>query len=131
MSIELNGRFDVAGWDEAEVHAADGAAKLTVAHIRYAFSGGIEGSALCEAVMAYRRDGGAEYAGLLRIDGTIAGRSGTFVIRETGVFEEGVARSEWTIVPLTGAGELEGITGTGSYYTEGHGGIYTLSVDLK
>lgn len=131
MSIELQGRFEVAAWEEAEIHATEGLAKLAVAHIRYTLAGGLEGQAAVEYVMTYRQDGGAESAGLLRIEGTIEGRTGSFVLLETGIYEEGVARGDWKIVPHTSTGDLAGIAGTGSYYTEGHGGIYSLSVDLN
>jgi hypothetical protein len=131
MSIKLKGAFEVASWEEEEIHAAEGLAKLAAAHIRYAFTGGLEGQVICEYLMTYRQDEGAESAGLLRVDGTIEGRTGTFVLLETGIYKDGVAKGEWKIVPHTGTGGLEGITGAGSYYTEGHGGIYTLSVELK
>jgi hypothetical protein len=130
MAIELKGAFEVTGWDEPELHAGEGLAKINAAHVRFAFTGGIEGQVTCEYLIVYRADGGAESVGAMRIEGTLEGRTGTFALFETGVYEDGVAKGDWKIVPNTGTGDLAGIAGSGSYYTEGHGGFYTLNVEL-
>ena len=55
------------------------------------------------------------YCGYLLVTGTLAGKSGGFVIYELGTWTGGVARSDWHIVPNSGTGALTGIAGTGSY----------------
>lgn len=57
-------------------------------------------------------DGSASYAAVERVSGTLQGRRGTFVIVHAGMTHRG-ARSllSVTIVPGSGTGELQGISG--------------------
>jgi hypothetical protein len=57
----------------------------------------------------------ATYAGYERVVGTLGGRSGSFVLRLAGGFEEGTARTTWTVVEGTGTGDLAGLEGEGGY----------------
>ena len=64
--------------------------------------------------MAY--DGAdAGYAGYERVVGSLGGRSGSFVLRLAGGFEQGAARTDWTVVEGSGTGELAGLQGEGGY----------------
>jgi hypothetical protein len=57
----------------------------------------------------------AAYGGYERIVGTLGGRSGSFVLRLAGGFEDGAARTTWTVEEGTGTGELAGLRGQGGY----------------
>jgi hypothetical protein len=115
MSTKETGTYQVTGWDEKPYEEADGGLKLTKATITNTFTGVIEGTGTAEYLMAYPDETYAEFAGLQRVDGAVGGRSGSFVLRAGGVFENGVAKGEWSVVPGTGTGDLKGLTGAGGY----------------
>jgi hypothetical protein len=82
--------------------------------------------------MYYREDGTAEYTGLQRFTGQIAGRSGTFVMIADGGYDGGEARSGWRVIPGSGTGDLAGLAGSGvSVAPAGQpGGTYSLDYEL-
>jgi hypothetical protein len=57
--------------------------------------------------------------GLQLIKGSVGGRSGSFVIEAIADHTGKSSRGTWTIVDGTGTGDLEGITGTGSFEAPG------------
>jgi Protein of unknown function (DUF3224) len=112
-SKKATGSFKVANWDEGPFAEHEGAPKLTAARVTATYTGDIEGEGTSQSVMAYLN--GAEYNGFERIVGSIAGRPGSFVLRSAGTWENGVAKTRWTVVPGSGTGELEGLRGEGGY----------------
>ena len=97
------GTFKIAGWDEQPWAEAKGAPKLTHASVTTTYRGDLEAEGTAGLLMLY--DGSdAAYGGYERIVGTLGGRSGSFVLRLDGGFEEG-----------TGTGELAGLRGQGGY----------------
>jgi hypothetical protein len=56
--------------------------------------------------MSYTIQGTASFVGLDRVSGTVAGKSGTFVLQHAGSFSEGKARSSWSVVPGSGTDDL-------------------------
>ncbi|SNY24483.1 DUF3224 domain-containing protein [Paractinoplanes atraurantiacus] len=131
MSTQETGAYQVTGWDEKPYDEIEGGAKLTKASITNTFTGVIEGAGAAEYLMAYPSETYAEFAGVQRIDGAVGGRSGSFLLRTTGVFEGGVAKGEWSVIPGSGTGDLKGLSGTGGY-TSGEGGAadVTFAYDL-
>jgi hypothetical protein len=117
-------------WDENPFHElAD--QKATKADIACVFDGDLEATAKTAFLMHYPDDKSAHYTGYLWVDGTLAGKKGTFVLFETGGWADGVARSNWEIVPRSGTGDLKGISGTGSYAAEHDKTVrYTLDYEL-
>jgi Protein of unknown function (DUF3224) len=57
----------------------------------------------------------ATYTGYERFSGTLDGREGSFVLRLEGGFEDGAARTTWTVVEGTATGDLTGLQGEGGY----------------
>jgi hypothetical protein len=108
------GSFKIAGWDEQPWAEAEGAPKLTHARTTATYRGDLEGEGTAGLLMLY--DGtDATYGGYERITGTLGGRSGSFVLRLEGGFEQGAARTSWTVAEGTGTGGLAGLRGTGGY----------------
>lgn len=54
----------------------------------------------------------AGYVALERVDGTLAGRRGTFALQHGGLMDRGTPSLTITVVPDSGTGELEGLAGT-------------------
>jgi len=84
------------------------------------YTGDIDAEGHVEYLMMYRADGSARFVGLERITGSIAGRKGSFVLQRTGVFEGGLAKESYSVIPGSGTGELQGLQGDGTT-SVGHG----------
>jgi hypothetical protein len=80
-----------------------------------AYQGDLEGKGTAGLLLLY--DGSdAGYGGYERVTGTLSGRSGSFVVLcLDGGFEQGTARTTWTVEEQTGTGELTGLRGAGGY----------------
>ncbi len=131
MSEHAEGTFEVTSWSEEPAEGLDGTAKVTRATFGQRFSGGIEADTLADTVMTYREDGTADYLGFQRVLGRLGGRSGSFVLQSVGSFDGKVARTDVTVVPGSGTGELAGLRGTGTAEVPmGTSGTYALDYDL-
>lgn len=74
--------------------------------------------------------GSAAYSAIERVTGTLAGRSGSFLLQHTGVMHDGAQQLTITIVPTSGTGELTGISGTLAIIIEGKVHRYDLEYTL-
>jgi hypothetical protein len=107
-------KFKIASWDETTVHELPDGHKVTRVNVPLSVSAPrVEANGTFSAVMHYDATGASIYLGLLCVEGTLDGRSGSFVLRETGTFDGKVSRAELSIVPWSGTGELAGIQGSG------------------
>lgn len=88
--------------------------KMTVARDTATITGEIEGDVADRWLMTYAADGTARFVGLTSVTGTVAGRTGTFVLRHVGRFDADGLHTEFTVVPGSGTGELAGIAGDGT-----------------
>ena len=114
MKKRASAQFAIKNWDEKPYSEGRDLPKLTRASVTKTFSGDIEGEALVEYLMMYRRDGSATFVGLERIVGRIDGRAGSFVMQRTGVFESGMAKETYSVIPGSATGELDGLSGNGT-----------------
>lgn len=55
--------------------------------------------------------GSAGYVAIERVDGTLFGKRGTFLLQHHGMMNRGVPSLSVTVVPDSGTGELVGLTG--------------------
>jgi hypothetical protein len=77
------------------------------------FHGDLEAASKGEMLGAMTEvDGSAGYVAMERIEGTLNGRSGTFVLQHSGTMTRGVQQMTITVVPDSGTGGLGGITGS-------------------
>ncbi len=74
--------------------------------------------------------GSAAYSAIERVTGTLAGRSGSFLLQHTGIMHDGAQQLTITIVPSSGTGELAGISGTLAIIIEGKVHRYDLEYTL-
>ena len=88
---------------------------LTRIHVEENFSGDIAGGGVVEFLQAGRADGSASFVGIERVTGTIAGRSGTFLLQDAGTVERQVVSGDWFVIPGSGTGELAGLRGVGGF----------------
>ena len=57
-------------------------------------------------------EGSAGYIALEVVEGTLDGRTGTFVLQHFGLMDRGAPELRIVVVPDSGTGELTGLTGT-------------------
>jgi hypothetical protein len=103
-------KYEPAVYDEP----AEGPA-LTRIHTEESFSGDITGAGVVEFLQAARADGSASFVGIERVTGTLAGRSGTFLLQDAGTVEGSVVDGAWFVVPGSGTAELTGLRGEGGF----------------
>ena len=118
-----NDRYDEEPYAEAE------GTDFSRVHISRTFSGDLDGESTAELLIA-KSEGGGGYVGHDRITGSLAGKSGSFVFQHTGLMgPEGVTNTG-TIVPGSGRGELDGISGEGTMLADDEGN-HTLTLEYE
>ncbi len=78
--------------------------------------------------MAYRPDGTADFVGMEMVEGKVDGRSGTFVLQHTGIYEGGVAKITMSVVRGSGTGELHGLHGSATI-SVGHDKTHDMALE--
>jgi hypothetical protein len=126
--VKASAPFTNDRYDEDAYAEADGV-ELSRVHISRTFSGDLEGESSAELMIA-KSEGGGGYIGHDRIAGTLAGRSGTFVFQHTGLMGPDGVTNTGTVVPGTGTGELEGISGDGTMLAD-EDGNHTLTLTYE
>ncbi|WP_414935573.1 DUF3224 domain-containing protein [Amycolatopsis sp. cmx-11-51] len=125
--------FAMKNWDESIVSGTEGGPRVAYAHATFAYSGVIDGESVVDYLLYYAGEGsdgdGTTAPGFERIEGSVDGRKGSFVIKhDTGFDAQGVS-SAFTVVEGSGTGGLAGITGSGT--TTGVVGEPTMSYTLE
>ena len=120
MKKTANSRFAIKTWDEKPYSEGPDQPRLTRATVTKTFTGDIDGEGHLEYLMMYRSDGSATFVGLERIVGRMGDKSGSFVLQRLGVFEGGLAKESYSVIPGSGTGDLQGLRGDGSSAV-GHG----------
>ena len=128
MKKNANARFAIKSWDEKAYSEGQDLPRLTRARVTKTFTGDIEGEGQVEYLMMYRGDGSATFVGLERFVGRIGGRTGTFVLERSGVFENGQAKESYSVIPGSATGELQGLRGDGRSAV-GHGTEHPFSLN--
>ena len=130
MKQTANARFAIKSWDEKPYGEGPDLPKLTRASVTKTYSGDIDGDAHVEYLMVYRSDGSATFVGIERVTGRVAGKAGSFVLQRTGVFEGGLAKESYSVVPGSATGELKGLQGDGTSAV-GHGMEHPFSLSYE
>ena len=87
--------------------------KLNRNVVRKEFSGDVAGTSEAQMIAVMTdTPGSAGYVAVEHFTGSVAGKSGSFVLQHSGVMNKGDAQLTVTIVPDSGTGGLAGISGT-------------------
>ena len=123
--------FTMKTWDEKVVSGPEDGPRYAHAHCTFDYRGIIEGTSSCDYLLYYTTEGTDEKApGFERIEGSVEGRKGSFLIRhEVGYGASGV-HGTFTVVPGSGTGELSGITGNGTIAGASETMNYTFEYQL-
>jgi hypothetical protein len=111
VTTHASGMFDVKLTPQA---GEDGDAGLGRMSIDKQFHGDLEGTSrgfmVSSAATVVKGSGG--YVAMERVTGTLKGRAGSFVLQHSGTMTRGTPQLSVTVVPDSGAGQLEGLAGT-------------------
>ena len=130
MKTTATARFAIQSWDEKPYGEGQDLPRLARASVTKRFTGDLEGEGHVEYLMMYRADGSAEFVGLERFIGRVAGKAGAFVLRRAGVFEGGLAKETYSVIAGSGTGELRGLRGDGSSAV-GHGSEHPFALNYE
>jgi hypothetical protein len=120
--MSITATFEITEWDETTYDAPEEGPPLVRVSVRKRFSGQLQGTSSAEVLIAGREG----YLASERVDGVLEGRRGTFVIQHGGVG----GRAFGHIVPGSGTGELEGLSGEAVFAHDEAGARLTLSYAL-
>ena len=109
--MRATGTFEVKLAPLADDHA--GSAGLGRMSIDKQFHGDLEASSQGQMMSAMTAvKGSAGYVAMERVTGTLAGRTGSFVLQHSGTMDRGAPTLSVSVVPDSGTDELAGLTGT-------------------
>ncbi|MEU2246417.1 DUF3224 domain-containing protein [Streptomyces sp. NPDC019224] len=98
-------------WDE-RVHDEEGGVSRFSATVSKVFRGDLDGTASLQVLRTVGQvRTSAGYVAMERVDGTLHGRSGTFVLQHNGTMSAGNLALSVVVVPDSGTGELKGLAG--------------------
>ena len=131
MSTQGRGSFEVKATPHPPYDERPGAS-LRRMTIEKQFAGDLAGSSVVEMLSAVSTvQGSAAYVAIERIEGTLHGRSGSFVVHHTGVMHRGLPSLQIAVVPDSGAGDLTGISGSMSIDIRDGKHFYTIEYVLE
>jgi hypothetical protein len=99
--------------------------------VRKTFEGDLTGTGHAEMLsVGTAVEGSAGYVAIDLIDGTLHGRTGTFVLQHNGLMDRGTGTLSVVVVPDSGTAELTGLTGTFTITNNDGQHSYTFDYDL-
>jgi hypothetical protein len=131
MSQRAAGSFDVKVTPQKPDTQIARAANLARLTIDKRFHGDLEGISKGE-MLATQTDvpGSAGYVALERVTGKLKGRSGGFVLQHSATMTRGSPVASITVVPDSGTGELQGLSGKMTITVAADGG-HSYDFDFK
>ncbi|MDD9955311.1 MAG: DUF3224 domain-containing protein [Anaerolineaceae bacterium] len=120
--------FRILGRDEEAFDEPEDGPTLTRAQIRKSFEGDLVATGVLMYAMTYLDDENASFLGFEKVVGTLGGRTGSFVLRHTGVYDGEQARASCEVVPGSGTGELAGLSGSGGF-AAGHAEQHDMTLE--
>ncbi|MDB4976040.1 MAG: hypothetical protein JWN48_4381 [Myxococcaceae bacterium] len=110
MTSRASGAFEV----KLQPQQSDGVGDASIGRLSIdkQFQGDLEGTSKGQ-MLASRSDvkGSAGYVAIERVQASLGGRTGSFVLQHSGTMNRGVSQLSVTVVPDSGTGELEGLSG--------------------
>jgi len=112
MTTHASGTFEVK-LNPLPAYNTSAEAKLGRMSIDKQFHGGLEGTSQGEMLSAMTDvRGSAGYVAIERVDGTLNGRRGSFVLQHNATMSRGEPYLNIIVVPDSGSGELAGLSGS-------------------
>jgi hypothetical protein len=112
LKARATGPFDVK-INPQSAYNTDPAALLGRMSIDKQFHGDLDATSKGEMLTAGSAvNGSAAYVAVERVTGSLRGKSGAFALQHTGMLNRGAPSLVINVVPDSGTGDLEGLTGT-------------------
>lgn len=128
MAKHAEGEFDLVWEDLGE--EPFGPNTIGRARITKTFTGDLVGTSVTEIQTVGTTEGPRAYVGVERVEAALHGRKGGFILTHIAGATDGEPWMRWEIVPTSGTGELEGITGQGQIVNTDGAHAFTLDYDL-
>jgi hypothetical protein len=109
-------RVDVLRFEKYDIGTHDDGSVLVSTVLTERFTGAIEGMGFADHIRVLRPDGSGISTGIERVEGSVEGRRGSFILTAHGRNHSAREVSgTWTVQPGSGTGELTGIRGRGAF----------------
>ncbi|MFC3550247.1 DUF3224 domain-containing protein [Lysobacter cavernae] len=111
MTQQVKGEFDVKRFPEGGLDLGGG---VVAGHFRFTkvFHGALDATSVVHMLaVGTQVEGSAGYVAVERINGTLDGRTGSFLTQHNGILDRGTPSLTLTVVPDSGTDELEGLRG--------------------
>ncbi|MEV0994428.1 DUF3224 domain-containing protein [Nonomuraea sp. NPDC050202] len=110
--MTAKGTFETAGWTPQPPYDERDGVTLGVVTLTKTFSGDLTGTGLVTMLMATTPvEESRSYVALERIEGTLHGRAGSFVVQHDATSDRGEQSLRIRVVADSGTGELRGLRG--------------------
>jgi hypothetical protein len=125
----ITARFDVTGWEPANLNGIDGDWVGAVV-MRKRYTGGLIGESVAHFVSSGSEEGGRGYLAAERITGRLDdGRAGSFTVHHGALQHPSDASAFGYIVPGTGTDDLAGFAGRARIEHDADGAFFVLELD--
>jgi hypothetical protein len=112
------GHIEVTSYVPVPFDAPEGAPALNELHVTEIFKGDIDGQGAARMLQVALNASSASFCAVERVSGSLAGRSGTFVLQDEGTLTGTRVSGRWFVVPGSATGDLRGLRGEGSFEAE-------------
>ena len=130
MTTRASGTFEVRMSPQAPDDGAEGVG-IGRMLIDKRFEGDLEATSKGQMLAARAPvSNSAGYVALEQVTGKLGGRSGTFLLQHSGTMTRGAPRLNVSVVPDSGTGELEGLSGTMDIIIDEEGHSYVFDYAL-
>jgi hypothetical protein len=131
MSSQIECTFKIESWNEESFSKAEDGPTLNRASVTQTYSGALEANSTIEYLMTTFKDDTSTFIGVEEVIGELEGKPGSFLLNHHGTHEDGVAKSTFEIIPHSGTGELEGISGNGHYEATHEQSTFKMFYEFK
>ena len=108
--------IEVIGYEKFDISSHDDGSALVSTVLTERFTGAIEGIGVADHIRILHPDGTGISTGIERIEGTVNGRAGSFILTAYGRNHSATkVTGTWTVQPGSGTAELAGLRGGGRY----------------
>jgi hypothetical protein len=128
MTKHAAGTFELDVFETEKPYDEHLDTKIARVHVEKTFSGDLTGTSTTELITVTTGEVPRAYVAIERVEGTLDGRTGGFVLQHNAGGENGSPWLSWKITEGSGTGELEGITGEGQIVI-GPDGSHSYTLD--
>ncbi|MGW0805088.1 DUF3224 domain-containing protein [Nonomuraea sp. NPDC002799] len=110
--MTAKGTFDTADWNAQPAFSDRDGVQLGLVTMSKTFHGDLTGTSVVHLMVAATEvEDSRSYVALERVEGTLAGRPGSFALQHNAVSDRSEQSLTITVVPDSGTGELRGLRG--------------------